>query len=484
VAIAARAIVEGLPDSARGVAKQQPPRAKVGLLLLLAAILRASPGCLVLAAPQLAAAGRLLTAPGRLPHLLWLLAQAEAGSPAAALAGGLRVLLPQLLGVDLAGSGAAAVMDAPAHEPALAYLGGLLAGRPEGSVQLGEAREAVVAPAMVEAASRLGLGAAAAAPEVPRATLERLAQLQPRLSALAAAAGPLQRQHYECWLLAALETAGAAASPPHGAGDAVAAAAAASVLGCLAAEPACYALWEAKHKAQLKGSARVLQHLLHGYSGNAQLRALLRQGRQALALRQLLQALPARHKFHLASGKGWQGSCARAAQDACAGLLARSAAAGRAAEAGARGAAAAAAGRLLAALALAAGVAATAAYHRAEVADVVGRYAGREVAGKLHGGLAAVHAALAPHLDPLLAAAQPHVDAALAAAQPHVDAALAAARPRLAQAAAAAQPYLQQAAEAAQPALAYLQREVLPAVQQAAQRAQDAVHGALAGRQQ
>ncbi len=480
--IAARAIVEGLPESARGNPKQPPPKAKVGLLLLLAAILRSSPGCLLLAAPELQAAGRQFTAPGRLPHLLWLLRQAAAGSEPAALAGALRVLLPQLLGADVGAPVAAAVMmDAPGHDAALSFLAHLLARQPAGSVALGEELVPTVAPAMVEAAARLALGGAAA-PEVPRPTLERVAALQPRLAALAAAAGPQQRQHFEEWLSAALETAGGASTGAHGAGDALVAAAASSVLSCLAAEPACYAAWESAHKKQLKGSARVLQHLLHGYSGNAQLRALLRQGRHALAFRQLLQALPPRHKFHLQSGKGWQGACARAAQEACAGLLGKSAAAGRAAARGAQGPAAAA-GRALGALALLGGAALTAAYHRAEVADVVGRYAGAPAAEQLHGLLAALHAAAAPHLDPLLARARPHVDAAVAAVQPPLERAAAAAMPHVRQAAAAAQPYLQRAAEAAQPALGYLQREVLPAVSQAAAQAHSAVRGALAGKQ-
>ena len=49
--------------------------AQVGLLVVLALALRAKPAALVLDADRLAAGGRRYTAPGRLPLLLWLLAQ-------------------------------------------------------------------------------------------------------------------------------------------------------------------------------------------------------------------------------------------------------------------------------------------------------------------------------------------------------------------------------------------------------------------------
>jgi hypothetical protein len=48
---------------------------QVGLLVVLALALRANPAALVLDADRLAAGGRRYTAPGRLPLLLWLLAQ-------------------------------------------------------------------------------------------------------------------------------------------------------------------------------------------------------------------------------------------------------------------------------------------------------------------------------------------------------------------------------------------------------------------------
>jgi hypothetical protein len=66
---------------------------------------------------------------------------------------------------------------------------------------------------------------------------------------------------------------------------------------------ACFALWESKHKGSLRGSARVLAALLQQPQ---LLKPLLQQPDAAGAFRELLAALPARHRSHLATGKGWQ----------------------------------------------------------------------------------------------------------------------------------------------------------------------------------
>lgn len=66
---------------------------------------------------------------------------------------------------------------------------------------------------------------------------------------------------------------------------------------------ACFALWESKHKGSLRGSARVLAALLQRPE---LLKPLLQQPDAAGAFRELLAALPARHRAHLAAGKGWQ----------------------------------------------------------------------------------------------------------------------------------------------------------------------------------
>jgi hypothetical protein len=214
--------------------QQQPQKQSAGLLIMLATMLRARPGALVLAAPQLLALGRALTAPGRLPLLLWALSQAAEAEPAAAAAAWVRVLLPQCVGaplpVPVPKSGAPAApaavprLDASSQEAAVAFFEGLLQrlGPGAADVALGGGQQAPVVPgAAVEALAR------AAAPPAPdavapvaggkggkggaaggAAAAEALAaRLHARLVALAGASragGPQQGE----WLVLALETAG------------------------------------------------------------------------------------------------------------------------------------------------------------------------------------------------------------------------------------------------------------------------------------
>jgi hypothetical protein len=74
------------------------------------------------------------------------------------------------------------------------------------------------------------------------------------------------------------------------------------VCGLLCSD-ACFALWESKHKGSLRGSARVLAALLQQPQ---LLKPLLQQPDATGAFREVLAALPARHRSHLATGKGWQ----------------------------------------------------------------------------------------------------------------------------------------------------------------------------------
>lgn len=77
---------------------------------------------------------------------------------------------------------------------------------------------------------------------------------------------------------------------------------------CLAfCSDACFALWESKHKGSLRGSARVLAAMVQQPQ---LLRPLQQQPDAAGAFRELLAALPARHRAHLTTGKGWQVSAA------------------------------------------------------------------------------------------------------------------------------------------------------------------------------
>jgi hypothetical protein len=235
------ALSEGLPTEAGGLARENAAaRTQVGLVIMLAAMLRTRPGAIVLAAPQLLALGRALTAPGRLPLLLWALGQAAAAEPAAAVAAWVRVVLPQCTGAALpapAPKGGAAApaaatvprMDAATQEAALQFLEGLLArvaaGGGGADVAVGGGRtEPVVPGAAVEAIARAAAPAAegtvvvegsgkaaknaAAAAAAHAAAAEALAaRLHAPLVTLAGASRVDGRQRGD-WLVMVLETAG------------------------------------------------------------------------------------------------------------------------------------------------------------------------------------------------------------------------------------------------------------------------------------
>lgn len=445
------AAVEGLPEGAAKTTTAklaaQPPRANVGLLLFLAIILRARPGVLVLCSPQLLAAGRQFSAPGRILHLLWALNQARTASPAAALAAWVRVLLPQLLGQDVTprkpataaaatdggAAGGATADGKPAHvapldagsfevvtfygstllsDPAIA--GSAESGRStsgNSDVPLSNGQSVPVVPAVyVEAVSRSVDDSCTSLARPIKSRLQAMHLLLVDVAATSAIP-----QQYSEWLPMALETASLSTAAPEGEGDALVARAAASVVLCLEHDDACFRVWELKHRGHIKGSARVLQHLLHCYSHSQAgplMDRLQRRPGKAQQLRQLLEALPARHKTFLASGKGWQGACAASSEQACTGLLKRLQ----------RGGAAALQPALVAGVLLISGgvMLTVAAYHNREVAALAHHYIGADVARPLHKALQQVHAVVAPVVDPALAALQPHVQAAVDAVQPHV----------------------------------------------------------------
>jgi hypothetical protein len=236
------ALSEGLPLEAGAPPPPQTPQQQAarqqqaGLLIMLATMLRARPGAAVLAAPQLLSLGRALTAPGRLPLLLWALSQAAAAEPAAAVATWVRVVLPQCLGAPLPApvpkSGVAAAapavprMEAASVESAVAFLEGLLpavggaadvavAGAMEPAVP-GSAAEALAraaAPPAPDAAlagkgGKGGGGAAAAAAAAAEALASRL---HAPLVSLAGKSRSGARGQSE-WLVLALETASLSAA--------------------------------------------------------------------------------------------------------------------------------------------------------------------------------------------------------------------------------------------------------------------------------
>lgn len=258
------------------------------------------------------------------------------------------------------------------------------------------------------------------------AAAEGLAPLLPGLTALAAVSSC--GRHYSEWLVLALESAGLSSAAPE-APDQLVLRSASNVVACLCGNASCFGLWETKHKGSLRGSARILAALVQ----QPQLMSpLLSQRTSVEAFRGLLAALPARHRSHLATGKGWQGSCARVAEDACNKLPRKLGRGGWGSKGkgGSRGGVS----PIMAVLGLgsvAAGVLVVGGLYRREVAGVVAAYAGEDLAQQLEQQL----------LMPLEAGVQEGLKIA--------------------------EPYLQQLQEVAGPSVAAAWEKVGPIVEQA-----------------
>lgn len=182
------AVAEVFPTDVGQQQQQQVQQAQrqqqAGLLIMLATMLRARPGALVLAAPQLLAQGRALTAPGRLPLLLWVLSQAAASEPAAAVGAWVRVVLPQCLGAPLPYPGAKGASTAPAAGGAAPQVPRLDAASQEAAVQVLEGLLQ-----QIGGSADVALGGGLLEPAVPGAAVEALARSAVPLPADAAAGG-------------------------------------------------------------------------------------------------------------------------------------------------------------------------------------------------------------------------------------------------------------------------------------------------------
>ena len=116
----------------------------------------------------------------------------------------------------------------------------------------------------------------------------------------------------------ALDTATLLERPYEGAGDEELDQAARNILACIAEDSQAAHVWESRHKQQLKGSTRVLQHLFHVYPKH--FHPLLATAKGKAGLRKLLQSLRQRHHNQLTQGKGWTRTCANASEGASLGL--------------------------------------------------------------------------------------------------------------------------------------------------------------------
>ena len=116
----------------------------------------------------------------------------------------------------------------------------------------------------------------------------------------------------------ALDTAVLSDGSFEGPGEETVDQAARNILSCLAEDSRAAGVWESRHKQQLKGSTRVLQHLLHVYPKHFQGELATSKGKAGLL--KLLQSLRQRHHNQLVQGKGWARTCAKASESAISGL--------------------------------------------------------------------------------------------------------------------------------------------------------------------
>lgn len=99
-----------------------------------------------------------------------------------------------------------------------------------------------------------------------------------------------------------------------GPGDDMVSIAAENLLSCLQRDPECFQAWAVSHKKQIKGSCRILQHLLHVSPKN--FLDLLKSPTNKEAFKATMKKLQDRHGFLLAQDRGWQAACAKGAHEA------------------------------------------------------------------------------------------------------------------------------------------------------------------------
>lgn len=280
-------------------------------------------------------------------------------NPAMGVAIWLRVLLPQILGIQLpsvmqrsasTAEPAVLVMAPQGISTSLVYLDSLLSrsheaptqqqtndhGFPEwhgGSANLRPSNsmlhrlaaiglrysepdntsmvEAVVPPAALEAIVRSQFSDSSHLQTAQRIKLLKQYEVLRELAFAGAESGGFSCEE---GVRLALDTATLSEGPYEGVNDETVDQAARNMLCCIAKDSQSASVWESRHKQQLKGSTRVLQHLMHAYPNHFQPIQASAQAR-ATALR-LLQALRQRHHNQLTTGKGWARSCAKASESA------------------------------------------------------------------------------------------------------------------------------------------------------------------------
>lgn len=320
-------------------------KGKIGLVLLISSIARACPIAIVRASDDIVAEGQRFCTPGKLPTLMWIFAQAEEGGTGAALALWLRVLLPQLAAIKpvqkrkrrkeketqqtAANSNKQQAqkiyaLEKPAYNIVAESMKRVFGGdslSPQireaakqglhSSFQGNEVSEPIISLSTLSTIQcALFLDSEN---RIPERILSYLKGLYPTLRSLAFSTA--STSDLQSFIKTSLEFAARSESPFIGAGDIVVSEATENIIGCLSVDKECFEIWTTKHKGQIRGSCRVLQHLLH--TSPKSFRQLMRDSTSQTAFWRMCRQLQDRHGLLLAQGKGWKCECARGAHAAC-----------------------------------------------------------------------------------------------------------------------------------------------------------------------
>lgn len=431
------AVLEGLPDSING--KAQPPKAKVGLLLASSILLRTRPTAALLLCDDLLAGGPTYTSPGHLPVLLWAFSQTSRGNPGVGAALWVRVLLPQVAGLSGASQMQVKRYVDDFVTPQLTQVAAAAAAGFEVPAQPGSKKATallpVLLPGTLDTLAR-SLGGATPSKGARAAADEETYQV---LRQVVAQSNPEAFSFPELARLS-IDAVNGAEEPS----ARLVELAAGQLVVALQRDDASFGVWENRHKGSLRGSSRVLAYLSSVQGSKASpLAPLLRDTKKRGKFRAMLGQLRQRHHNYLASGKGWQGACARAANEAC-NTLQRSRAPK---QVGGVGSSSGGRSATLASLAVLSVVAAAVAIVKVDsVQQQAVQVLGPEAVAQVQQAYVAVSAKLGPYVDQVVAVTQPYVQQASEAVHPYLQQAAAAAAPYVQQASEAVQPYLQQAA--------------------------------------
>ncbi|CAD7701105.1 unnamed protein product [Ostreobium quekettii] len=313
-------------------------KSHAGLVVMIVAMARSVPVAIVRCCNAMVAEGSRFAAPDKLPLLVWVFAQAERGATGSLLALWLQAILPQLIGLDQGkgkkGKGKVSqqgyILDPATYATVEDCLrrglsGGNGAGFSAAVKQAAkdgltvkcdgtEVTEPIISLTSLDLLrSAIHLHHA----RVPPRVLSQLQEAYPVLRSIALSSASRSSTHV--FLKCSLEFASKTEGGVLGQGDAAVSEAAENVIACLAKDAECFEVWTTKHKGHIRGSCRILQHLLH--APPASFRKLLSSSSNKDLFVKMLKKLQDRHGFLLSQGKGWQGACARGAQEACKAFL-------------------------------------------------------------------------------------------------------------------------------------------------------------------